>query len=79
MKVSPARSAGFEILLRVKKDRAFTSVLLPSFEQGLSDSDRGLCHELVLGTLRRQLWLDRIIDNFAGAKQLDQTYAQVQK
>ena len=71
MKVSPARKAAFEILNRIDSTRAFSSVLLPEYEEKLSSNDRGLCHELVLGVLRRQLYLDRIIDHFMGAKRLD--------
>jgi len=29
-------------------------------------SDRALCYELVLGVLRRQLWLDHLIEHYAG-------------
>ena len=71
MKISPARIAAFDILLRVENDRAFSSVLLPAFEEGLSPADRGLCHELVLGTLRRQIYLDRAIDTLSHGKRLD--------
>jgi 16S rRNA (cytosine967-C5)-methyltransferase len=62
--VSPARRAAFEILLRVD-DGAFASVLLNSKTQQLSSVDRGLVHELVMGVLRRQLWLDRLIDYYS--------------
>lgn len=49
----------------------FSSVLLPAVESELRNIDRGLCHELVLGVLRRQLPLDRQIDFFARGKKLD--------
>jgi 16S rRNA (cytosine967-C5)-methyltransferase len=42
--------------------------LLPLVEQDLSPADRGLCHQLTLGTLRRQIKLDRIIDSLAKGK-----------
>jgi len=71
MKITPARAAAFDVLLRVERDRAFTSVLLPSYETKLSGPDRALCHELVLGVLRRQLWLDRVIDHLAAGRKLD--------
>jgi len=71
MKISPARTAAFDILLRIERDKAFSSVLLPKFEEKLSASDRSLCHELVLGTLRRLLYLDRIIDTLTSGKKLD--------
>lgn len=71
MKVSPARRAAFEILNRIEVDRAFSSVLLPQYETNLSPADRGLCHELVLGVLRRQIYLDKIIQHYSGSKKLD--------
>ena len=71
MKISPARRAALEILNRMDDDRAFSSVLLPRFEEALDDNDRGLCHELVLGVLRRRMYLDRVIEHYAGPKKLD--------
>ena len=65
--VSPARLAAFEILLRVEGD-AYASVLLASKEEELKSPDRALCHELVMGVLRRQLWLDRLISYYANRK-----------
>jgi 16S rRNA (cytosine967-C5)-methyltransferase len=63
--VSPARRAAFEILLRVDEG-AYASILLASREDELQPSDGALCHELVMGVLRRQLWLDRLIEYYAG-------------
>lgn len=71
MKISPARIAAFEILLRIEKERAFSSVLLPQYEAGLSPQDRGLCHALTLGVLRKQIGLDRAIAAFSKGKKLD--------
>ncbi|MBV9242540.1 MAG: hypothetical protein JO314_11085, partial [Acidobacteria bacterium] len=71
MSISPARTSAFDILLRIESERAFSSVLLPLYEERLSSGDRGLCHELVLGTLRRQIKLDRIIEKFANGRKLD--------
>ena len=70
--VSAARRTAFEILLRVR-DGAFASVLLASKEENLSLADRALSHELVLGVLRNQLWLDRLADHYSNRKseQLD--------
>src|SRR5712664_2153525 len=62
--VSPARLAAFEILRRVE-DGAFSSVLLAAKEEDLKQADRGLCHELVLGVLRWQSQLDKIIEYYA--------------
>ena len=71
MSISPARKAAFDVLLRIERERAFSSVLLPLYEDKLSRADRALCHELVLGTLRRQIKLDRLLDPFMGSKKLD--------
>lgn len=64
--VSPARRAAFEILRRVEEEGAFAAPLLASTGGELEPGDRALCHELVLGVLRRQLWLDRALAHFAG-------------
>jgi len=61
--VSPARLAAFEILLRVE-DGAYASILLAQREPELELRDRALCHELVMGVLRWQLWLDRLAEYF---------------
>ena len=65
--VSPARLAAFEILRRVAEG-AYASVLLASRAERLEPADRALCHELVMGVLRRQLWLDRLIEHCANRK-----------
>ncbi len=62
--VSPARIAAFEILRRVEEG-AYASVLLASREEKLEPRDRVLCHELVMGVLRHELWLDRLIEYYA--------------
>ena len=63
--MSPARRAAFEILSRVETKGAYASVLLAGLDGQMREDDRALCHELVLGVLRRQLWLDRVLDHFA--------------
>ncbi len=65
--ISPARLAAFEILLRVE-DGAYASVLLASKQEKLNPPDRALTHELVLGVLRNQLWLDRLAEHYTGRK-----------
>lgn len=65
-KVSPARLCAFEILRRVEEEGAFASVLLAETDEEMLASDRALCYELVLGVLRRQLWLDYSIEHYAG-------------
>jgi 16S rRNA (cytosine967-C5)-methyltransferase len=64
--VTAARRAAFEILRRVEDEGAFAAPLLASQTDDLSAEDRALCYELTLGVLRRQLWLDRVIEHFAG-------------
>ncbi len=71
MKISPARIAAFEILTKIERDKAFSSVLLPIAEERLEAKDRALCHALTLGVLRRQLHLDRIIEKLTNGKKLD--------
>src|ERR1044072_2207695 len=66
--VSGARWAAYHILSRVEKDKAFTSILLPLYEADLKAEDRVLCHDLTLGVLRNQLFLDKIIEHFSGKK-----------
>jgi 16S rRNA (cytosine967-C5)-methyltransferase len=65
MQISPARRAAFEVLRRVEAESAYSSALLAKTDDDLNARDRALCHELVLGVLRRQLWLDLTIENFA--------------
>jgi 16S rRNA (cytosine967-C5)-methyltransferase len=70
MQISPARRAAFEILQRVEEESAYSSALLAATNDELNEKDRALCHELVLGVLRRRLWLDRCIQHF-GARQIE--------
>jgi 16S rRNA (cytosine967-C5)-methyltransferase len=65
-RVSPARRASFEILRRVEEEGAFASVLLAADESELPREDRALSYEIVLGVLRRQLWLDYLIKHYTG-------------
>jgi len=62
---SPARRAAFEILRRVELEDAYASSLLVAMAEELRADDRALCHELVLGVLRRRLWLDTALQHFA--------------
>lgn len=62
--ISPARLAAFNILRQVETG-AFSSVLLAAEEPRLPPADRALCHELVLGVLRWQLRLDKIVEHFS--------------
>lgn len=71
MKISPARVAAFEILLRIEGYNAYSSILLPKYESDLGEKDRALCHNLVLGVLRRKLYLDAVIAQLSAGKKLD--------
>ncbi|MGD9628212.1 MAG: 16S rRNA (cytosine(967)-C(5))-methyltransferase RsmB [Pyrinomonadaceae bacterium] len=71
MNLSPARAAAFDVLVRMERHRAFSSVLLPEFEANLAERDRALCHQLVMGVLRRKLFLDALIDKYSGGRKLD--------
>jgi 16S rRNA (cytosine967-C5)-methyltransferase len=62
--ISPARRVAFDILREVEAG-AFSSILLAAREPELKPADRALTHELVLGVLRWQLWLDKLIEHFA--------------
>lgn len=62
--ISPARLAAFNILRRVEEG-GYASILLASRAERLKPADRALSHELVLGVLRRQLWLDRLIEYYS--------------
>ena len=62
--ISPARRAAYGILREVEAG-AFSSVLLAADNLQLKPADRALAHELVLGVLRRQLWLDKLIEHYA--------------
>src|SRR5437870_2874729 len=66
--ISPARRSAFEILRSVEQDSAYSSVLLAGLGEEIRTEDRALCHELVVGVLRRQLWLDCVIEHFANRK-----------
>ena len=64
-RTSDARLAAFHILRRVEEEGAYSSILLARTTDELNAPDRALCYELVLGVLRRQIWLDRLIEHYA--------------
>ncbi len=68
VKISPARISAFEILQKIESEQAFSSVLLPIYEEKLEPKDRSLCHAVTLGVLRRKLFLDRIVEDFTKKK-----------
>jgi 16S rRNA (cytosine967-C5)-methyltransferase len=63
---SIARMTAFGFLRRVEEEGAYAALLLAAIEEKMRADDRALCYELVLGTLRWQLWLDRLIEHYAG-------------
>jgi 16S rRNA (cytosine967-C5)-methyltransferase len=64
--VSPARSAAFDILLRVEREDSYASELLHSrMLDKLSPQDRGLTMEIVMGVLRWRSRLDAAIAQFS--------------
>ena len=71
MKISPARWAAFEILLKIETEKAFSSILLSRMAEKLAPDDRALCHAITLGVLRKQIYLDVIIENYTNNKKLD--------
>ena len=65
MPISPARTAAFDILLRVETQDAYASELLhSSLLADLSPRDRGLATEIVMGVLR---WRSRLDESIAAA------------
>ena len=62
MPASPARAAVFDILLRVELQDAYASELMHSARlDSLSQADRGLTTEIVMGVLRWRSRLDSVI------------------
>lgn len=66
MAISPARTAAFDILLRVETENAYASELLHSaLLEKLSPQDRGLATEIVMGTLRWQGRIDTLLKQYS--------------
>src|SRR5215471_12826867 len=77
MPISPARSAAFDILLRVQQQDAYASELLHSERlDELSTADRALTTELVMGVLRWRSRLDDTITSASG-RSLDKLDVEV--
>jgi 16S rRNA (cytosine967-C5)-methyltransferase len=76
-KVSPARSAAFDVLWRVANEDAYAGNLLASGRfDNLSREDHALLQELVLGALRWQAQLDFLIEHYA-SRRLNKLDAEV--
>ena len=69
MSISPARTAAFDILLRVDRTDAYAAELLhaPQYSE-LSSKDHGLATEIVLGVLRWRSVLDEQIAQYSSQK-----------
>jgi 16S rRNA (cytosine967-C5)-methyltransferase len=67
VKISPARTAAFDALLRVERDAAFATDALDGFlrRAAAKHSDAALATELVQGVLRWRRLLDFLIERFA--------------
>src|SRR5262249_23589939 len=67
MSLSPARSAAFQVLLRVDREQAYAPELVHSERFAkLSSKDHGLLSELVMGVLRWRSLLDRVLGEHSG-------------
>ena len=74
MGVSPARRAAFIVLMKVETEGAFsTDALHSSLLDSLTERDRALVSEIVLGCLRRQGEIDHFLTQAAqrGLDKLD--------
>ncbi len=74
MQVSPARKIAFEILLQVDAGKAFATDLLQGRQvSALSERDRGLATEIVMGVLRWRGEIDHRLQKLSGksAQSLD--------
>lgn len=66
-RISPARTAAYDVLLRVETRDSYAAELLHSnLLVSLSSADRGLATELVMGVLRWQEKLDQVLEDAAG-------------
>jgi len=67
--VSPARAAAWKALLRLRGDTHHFEDSLSAFAEleGLSDRDRGLANELVVGTVKRRGSVDAVLGSFTRA------------
>lgn len=62
MSVAPARSAAYEVLLRVFEDDAYADRALRSASEALDDRDRALARRLAFGAVQRVRTLDHAIE-----------------
>lgn len=68
MPVSPARRLAYRVLRRVEHGTEFAADLLRAAPEALSDADRHLATELVLGVIRRRAQLDEVIARLSGRR-----------
>ncbi|HEX3322601.1 MAG TPA: 16S rRNA (cytosine(967)-C(5))-methyltransferase RsmB [Terriglobales bacterium] len=76
-KISPARAAAFDILMRVEKEDGYASEMLHARKyQDLSSLDHGLATQITLGVLRWRSTIDETVRR-ASSKKLAQMDAEV--
>lgn len=75
MSISPARLTAFELLRDIESGRATSSELSARADQVLGRKDARLCREIVLGVLRRAIYLDHLIGRIVKKKILDKEVA----
>jgi 16S rRNA (cytosine967-C5)-methyltransferase len=56
----------FDLLRRIEEQGAYSSAVLAGTSEDLKTNDRALTQELVMGVLRRRLWLDHLIEHYSG-------------
>ncbi|MBW2276453.1 MAG: 16S rRNA (cytosine(967)-C(5))-methyltransferase RsmB [Deltaproteobacteria bacterium] len=75
-----ARDVALTVLGRVEEDRAFAAAALDAELDRLKDPrDRALATQLALGVLRRQSWLDRLLEDAStkGLQRIDPTIRRI--
>ncbi len=60
--ISPARSAAYEVLLRVFEEEAYADRALRSASERLDERDRALARQLAFGSVQRARTLDHAIE-----------------
>lgn len=69
--ISAARLFAFSILKKIDKGESNSAELMAEAQEKLQAADRSLCHIIVLGTLRTQNLLDRIIGALTNNRKMD--------
>ncbi len=76
--LTPARLIAFQILLRVEREQSYAAELLNSWRtEKLSETDRALAQELVMGCLRWQGQLDWLAGRFVSRRAMGRVESTV--